>query len=359
MDFLLEMSERQISANEFFGNILLDSIERNFGLKNVRILCFDTHNNFLSWTDRNGILVNSENHPYNKFSAIDIIGHMIYRDAVRDDLNYFNVTPRIYKSTDIIGTIDYDHSAYARFLEESLQAHYSVTLALGINAYIQIMFLKTREEGDFTDEEMEELNRIYVYVANSYKNFKKHEQAKIVSAIQDEVIASGERAYLITDDFMHIISYNNTALNYLKELFGPAVAGQLATVPTAPCTWLSFLLDGAGKEGEAGTHIVRDYIFKSHTYDQGYSHGIIDRYHWVTVSKRDGSSPSVCPDMGFFLTQKERRVAELLCGGYTYQAIAEELVISYHTVKNHVQNIYSKCGVKNRFQLCKLLEENK
>ena len=49
-------------------------------------------------------------------------------------------------------------------------------------------------------------------------------------------------------------------------------------------------------------------------------------------------------------------VAELMYNGLTYKAIADELVISYHTVKKHVQNIYTKCGVKSRFQLYKWLE---
>ena len=56
------------------------------------------------------------------------------------------------------------------------------------------------------------------------------------------------------------------------------------------------------------------------------------------------------------LTQAEQRVAELMYNGLTYKAIADELVISYHTVKKHVQNIYTKCGVKGRFQLYKWLE---
>ncbi|MCR5467594.1 MAG: helix-turn-helix transcriptional regulator [Lachnospiraceae bacterium] len=56
------------------------------------------------------------------------------------------------------------------------------------------------------------------------------------------------------------------------------------------------------------------------------------------------------------LTNAEQRVAELMYNGLTYKEIAAELVISYHTVKKHVQNIYTKCGVKSRYQLYKWIE---
>ena len=58
------------------------------------------------------------------------------------------------------------------------------------------------------------------------------------------------------------------------------------------------------------------------------------------------------------LTQAEQKVVDLLCQGLTYQSVANELVVSYHTVKNHVQNIYTKCGVKSRFQLYELFKKD-
>ncbi len=194
-------------------------------------------------------------------------------------------------------------------------------------------------------------------MANSYKNFKKYEQAKIVSNIQSEIISSGEKAYFVTDDFMHIMSYNKTAQSYLKEILGPSIAEQIST--TTPCSWLPFLLGGEEENFTADrvqTRVIKNYIFTIYTYDQSYSNGIIDRYHWITISRKEEGKLLEGSGTMLPLTQAEQRVAELMYNGLTYKAIADELVISYHTVKKHVQNIYTKCGVKSRFQLYKWLE---
>ncbi len=357
MNFFSEMSEHQITAREFFGNVLLDSLDRNFGLQKVLISYFDTHGKFLSWVNQGGILIDHREHPYRKFAAIDVVRNLIYQEAVRDHLTYFNVAPRLYRSTDIISPVDYDHSAYVRFLEENFHVRYSVTMAFGINAYIQVALFKSQENGDFTDEEMEELKKIYVFIANAYKNFKKYEQAKIVSSIQSEIIASGEKAYLVTDDFMHIMSYNKPAQDCLADILGSFAAEQISS--TSPCSWLPFLLGGQDENVTADyvqTRIIKDYIFKIYTYDQSYSNGIIDRYHWITISRKEGRSKESDSWTKLPLTQAEQKVAELMYRGLTYRAIADELVVSYHTVKKHVQNIYTKCGVNSRYELYKWIE---
>ena len=56
------------------------------------------------------------------------------------------------------------------------------------------------------------------------------------------------------------------------------------------------------------------------------------------------------------MTATEQRVAELMYQGLTYKTIADKMVVSYHTIKKHVQNIYIKCEVNSRFELYKLLE---
>jgi len=48
------------------------------------------------------------------------------------------------------------------------------------------------------------------------------------------------------------------------------------------------------------------------------------------------------------LTHREIEVLKIIDKGRTNQEIAQELVLSLHTIKSHARNIYSKLGVKNR-----------
>lgn len=48
------------------------------------------------------------------------------------------------------------------------------------------------------------------------------------------------------------------------------------------------------------------------------------------------------------LTPRELEVLRLIARGLTNQEIARELVISHHTVKNHVSSIYRKVGSDDR-----------
>ena len=50
------------------------------------------------------------------------------------------------------------------------------------------------------------------------------------------------------------------------------------------------------------------------------------------------------------LTEREREVLDLIAQGRNNEAIADELVISRKTVRNHVSNILNKLQVADRAQ---------
>jgi len=54
-----------------------------------------------------------------------------------------------------------------------------------------------------------------------------------------------------------------------------------------------------------------------------------------------------------FLTKREKEVFYQLVDGYTNNQIAEKLIISPDTVKNHITNLYRKLKVNDRVKLIK------
>lgn len=356
--FISKLNEHQLYTREFFNAELLASIDQTCSPDDLAIYYFDTQGRFLSVLTRAGLAPDAPGNPYSSFAGIDVVRHTAHRDAVHDHLTYFNTVPRLYKSTDVLCGVNYDESPYALFINEHFGCHYSVTLVFGMNAYIQVVLYKTREHGDFTGEEMDQLEQLYIYLASAYRTFKKYEQSNIVASIMKKIIDTGERAFFVCDDFSHMLSCNELAESYLDELLGPQALDQMD--PEDTCAWLPFLIDAnnSGADGTPHKHAIKDYMFSVNFYDRVYSNGIVDRYYWVTIHRK-GERPEDGRQSPLSLfTRSEQHVASLLDEGLTYQQIADELVISFHTVKKHVQSIYRKCGVKNRAQFSKWLNES-
>jgi DNA-binding CsgD family transcriptional regulator len=55
------------------------------------------------------------------------------------------------------------------------------------------------------------------------------------------------------------------------------------------------------------------------------------------------------------ITSREREIIELILQGKSNREIQKELFISIYTVKNHVQNIYAKLGVRSRMKLIQMV----
>jgi len=74
------------------------------------------------------------------------------------------------------------------------------------------------------------------------------------------------------------------------------------------------------------------------------------------------SAPSTDKEEQFYrncksynLSGRETEVTRLILLGWTYKAVAEHLFISEKTVDSHMQNIYTKTGVRNKLSLMNLL----
>jgi DNA-binding NarL/FixJ family response regulator len=70
----------------------------------------------------------------------------------------------------------------------------------------------------------------------------------------------------------------------------------------------------------------------------------------------DGGLPDMAESLPWLktLTNREREIFTYITTGYENEEIADTLDLALQTVKNQVSTIYSKLGVKNRFEIIKL-----
>lgn len=59
------------------------------------------------------------------------------------------------------------------------------------------------------------------------------------------------------------------------------------------------------------------------------------------------------------ISKREREIIELILEGRSNKEIENQLYISFHTVKNHISNIYQKLGIKSRYELIRMVTVQK
>jgi DNA-binding NarL/FixJ family response regulator len=96
--------------------------------------------------------------------------------------------------------------------------------------------------------------------------------------------------------------------------------------------------------------VVADKVFASltqpHNTEISYSHTPVP----ASPMARAAAASNAHPDKTSDLTSREIEVLRLIAKGATNREIAEKLVISEGTVKNHISNILSHLGLRDRTQ---------
>jgi DNA-binding NarL/FixJ family response regulator len=80
------------------------------------------------------------------------------------------------------------------------------------------------------------------------------------------------------------------------------------------------------------------------------------KYSGREIVNNDTDLPDITESLPWLktLTNREREIFTYITTGYENEEIAEKLNLALQTVKNQVSTIYSKLGVKNRFEIIKL-----
>ena len=83
----------------------------------------------------------------------------------------------------------------------------------------------------------------------------------------------------------------------------------------------------------------------------------VDRIERESVDSKKDNIEQIEVAKKFNLSKRETEIFLLVIQGKNNREIQDELFISYHTVKNHIYNIFRKMNVKNRYQLINLISQ--
>ncbi len=106
-------------------------------------------------------------------------------------------------------------------------------------------------------------------------------------------------------------------------------------------------------EGEPMARLLSGILVAQRKGRQAQSRGIAPDYLARLLAAFGGEDDLTSPAMEALiepLTERELEVLRLVVAGLSNPEIAQELVITVSTVKSHLNHIYGKLGVKNRFE---------
>ena len=104
---------------------------------------------------------------------------------------------------------------------------------------------------------------------------------------------------------------------------------------------------------DAPAELVLKAIEKVHQGERWLDHDMLDRVLGEFMNSRATHKPDPEDEKKAVLTTKERKIIGAIVdgSGAMNKALAKQLFISEHTLRNHLTSIYQKLGVSNRLEL--------
>ncbi|MCK5846675.1 MAG: response regulator transcription factor [Bacteroidales bacterium] len=128
--------------------------------------------------------------------------------------------------------------------------------------------------------------------------------------------------------------------SYIDKMLKAGVLGYIHK--NASASELRQAVETVAKGENFFTSIVSDSIAK------GYAQGSKKPNSFVTTSLND-----------IFLTKREKGILKLVFKGMNSQNIADETMLSYHTITQHRKNINAKLGTNNRQEIEAIVKKKK
>lgn len=346
MDFSTEVFRHQMETVDFFDKKLLDILKRYFPDYPAALAGFDRKGNFSILLDQTGNIRNQTD-----YEELKAFAEHINHECREQRVSWDKMAPELFLSDKIISEGSYQATSYVKWIEQQLGVYYSVSMPFGKNGCYHLCLFKKKEQGKFTEEELEYFKMVYRILFLQVQAFRERRQLQDIIRIQKKIISERKDAYLICDSRMNILDYNEAFIRDMMHILDCGDYDKRKEQLVLGCVPL--LLDFENKKELRQQRKIKGYLFMVDCYVCETAVHYPDIYYVITAEqeRKAGTAAET------ILTEREKEIAHILCEGKSYKEISSDMCVSYHTVKNHIRNIYEKCGVHNRRQLITLMAE--
>lgn len=219
-----------------------------------------------------------------------------------------------------------------------------------------IAFMRKKEEGDFSEDEIEKIESVAPFIRNKLLDYKMLANARVHREVFYELISGHKHPVLLLDSNYRVISENESARQLCCEMVQQQELSDFA-LQNVVDTLLMY-------------HLGKHNYFKLIGKDQKEYFISVKPYHvlqqnpdvvYLLYLNRKGfvgdvgTAPPLLSTEGS-LTERQMEIVRLIAEGKTNADIAKELLISEHTVRKHVENIRCQLGVNNRVAILSKLK---
>jgi DNA-binding CsgD family transcriptional regulator len=255
--------------------------------------------------------------------------------------------------TDIMSTNDFEKTEFYSdtlrkmgvYDEIALQLHYQDRL-LGV-----IGIMKPKCHGNFTEKEIQCADIVRKSVAPCLKEYLERLRLRRESSLILNFAKEAPIGMVIFDNKSKAIHYNQTAIQYVNELWGSNEENHLNE------DLLKKLSDKLYfKEFNFNSSLqisIQNYSFKIVPFAVPDFIRGFNTFYTVYILKNDNSSTIDYNRLKtiYNLTGRECEIIFMLSQGYSNKRIADELYVSPHTIKTHMQNIFKKMNSSSRTEV--------
>lgn len=279
-----------------------------------------------------------------------------YKEDIFHPVNIPNnlLSKKTISVTDIMPYDNYENTEFYNGFLKNTNLYYEIALPLkksnGIIGYIGI--LRPKEAPAFTIRDVEIIDRLSVHIANNLHDHLVTLQTEQEMQIYDNCICLLPIGLVLLNSRLQVIRFNDTAKTYCNDIMDD----KLCFDPVSEV--INTVLANTSLQGMvAGSSIIStidSYAFKMIPSIVPSLYNDIETYYLVYILNKDndnGASQKIdLKDVAtrYKLTDRELEIIGLILQGMHNKEIADDLYISCHTVRTHINNILTKMNVNNR-----------